>query len=236
MDIRKRKQVCVSAGVLFVIGLGLAVYGFANVPGESGRIEISLNVTLGSSLALCGIGVVLLFAFVPNDQRSVLIFATAVAGGMATIYSASYVARALQVGTQRDRISCSVRLIRELDGPQITSVRHFLETEVLPKKMTDGEVYAAIENDEALWNCVRMVSNQIENISLCIQRSYADEEILYKELAHMVPYYYKHLSPFITAIRKKHNYPSMYIEFEELANSWNANRLLCTGRPTPKLD
>ena len=223
------------AVVLIVVGLILAVYSVVSPSGELGKVQIKFYVTLAGSLIICGIGIVLLFANLPDKQRSVLVFATAVTGGIAALYSAFYVGQALKVNTERDRISSSVEMVNRLDGPQLTSVRRFINTTVLTKKMTELEVYDAIEADDKLWNSVRMVLNQAESLSLCIQRGFADEEFLYKELAHMVPFYFNNLYPFVVTIRKKYNYPQMYIEYEKLSKSWEAKRLLSTGGETPEL-
>lgn len=234
MPISKR-NVCILAGAVIGIGILVVIYSFIFPSTEPGKIEIRFDIPLAVSLAFVGIGVVLLFAFLPNDKRPVLTFATAVSGGIAAILSAFYVGQALEVNTRRDKITRSVAIMKQLDGPKITAVRHFVLKTVDVKKMTPEEMYDSIETDDELWNSVRTVFNQMENMSLSIQTGYADEEFLYKELAHMVPYYRGKLQPFIEGIRKKYNYPYMYIEFEKLANSWQAGMLLSTGKKAPPL-
>ena len=121
-----KKIGCIVGGIFLVIGISLVTYTFVYPSRESGRIQITFNVTLAGSLLLCGIGIVLLFAFLAGQQKNILIFATAVAGGVAAIYSAFYAGQALKVNMQREKIWRSVQIITELDGAQITSVRHFI--------------------------------------------------------------------------------------------------------------
>ncbi len=229
------KNARILAGAVIGIGLVLVVYTFVSPSVEPGKIEFRFDMPLAGSLAVVGIGIVLLFAFLPDDKRRVLTFATAVAGGLAVIYSAFYIGQALKVQTERDKLTRSVEIMTRLDGPQITAVRRFVLKTVDAGPMAAEEMYDAIEADDNLWNSVRMVFNQVESLSLCIQTGYADEEFLYKELAHMVPYYRGKLQPFIDGIRKKYNYPAMYIEFEKLADSWKNKRFLSSGKKIPAL-
>ena len=217
------------------IGLVLVVYTFVFPSVEPGKIEIRFDVPLAGSLAVVGIGIVLLFAFLPDDKRRVLTFATAVAGGLAAIYSAFYIGQALKVQTERDKLTRSVEIMSRLDGPQITAVRRFVLKTVDAGRMAPEEMYDAIEADDKLWNSVRMVFNQMESLSLCVQTGYADEEFLYKELAHMVPYYRGKLQPFIEGIREKYKDNTFYRELEKLADSWKAKRFLYSGKKIPPL-
>jgi hypothetical protein len=97
-------------------------------------------------------------------------------------------------------------------------------------------MYSKIVEDDEMNHCARVVMMHFEHISICIQESYVDERVIYLDLNYMLPYYYVALVPYIEGERIRTRNNSIYIEFEKLAISWQAGKLLSSGDLVPEVN
>ena len=121
-------------------------------------------------------------------------------------------------------------ITRHMSSQEVSMIRSFLTEEFKHKEVTPTELYDKIKNDKKLYNALISVLNQIETISIAIQKGYVDEETIYMALVVLIPYFYDNFTPFIEGKRNQYKDDRIYLELEKLAKSWHANKYLFSGK------
>ena len=174
--------------------------------------------------------------FLAPQYRGHVKFVTAILGGAAAIYSAYYIGAAMRLGLLRDKQKSSFDMLDMLNRPEFVEVREFVEEHVENHvEISARQLYAKITEDRDLLKAATIVLGIFEDMSIAIQREYAEEEILYLSLSRIVPYIYGALRPYIEQVRELKNEPRYHIEVEKLVQSWNRSVCLCSGKATPSI-
>ena len=157
---------------------------------DQGFFSFKIKVTF--SVILTILGVLLIMAFVYFEQyRGILVFSTAVAGGLATVYAAFYVALALRYNLQRDKLRSAADVLQNIGGLELHNVRTFIIKNLEFEKTSPEELHDKIMKDEKMYHSVTTVLGQFEDISILIQKDLIDEELLYMSLYFMISSYYQ---------------------------------------------
>ncbi len=193
-------------------------------------IEFKFNFTILALLFLTGLILVVCF-FSFKQFREELTYISAILGGLAAIYAGYYVAANLKITTERDKVHRSFEIIHRLDYPDWVKVRWFLDKgDIDHKKDAPEKMYEKINDDFELQIAVSSMLSIFENLSIAIQRGYADEITLFLSTCVQIPYYYEKLSPYIGEMRRKYNNDIICIEFEKLARSWKNQKFLSSNK------
>jgi len=197
-------------------------------------LKVEFNFTLLALMLLTGAILVFCF-FVFKQFREELTFISAIVGGLATIYAGYYVAVNVKIKIERDKVHRSFEIIHRLDVPGAVKVRWFIEKGGIDhEKDAPVDIYNKINDDFELQIAVSSILSMFENLSIAIQRGYADEVTVYLSTCVQVPYYYEKLSPYIGEIRRRYKDNTICIEFEKLARSWKSKRFLSSNKNIPE--
>ena len=197
-------------------------------------IELKLNFTVLTLVFLIGVILVCCFFFF-RQYRDELTFVSAIIGGLAAIYAGYYVALTFKTTTEREKVHRSFEIMHRLDIPDFVKVRTFLDKGGIDhKKDAPEQMFKKIYEDKDLRVAVLSLLSMFENLSIAIQRGYADEITLYLSTCVQIPYYYEKLAPFIEEIRRKYNDNTVCIEYEKLARSWKNQKFIATNKTIPK--
>lgn len=197
-------------------------------------LKVEFNFTLLALMLL--MGAILVFCFFIFEQfRDQLTFISAVIGGLAAIWAGYYVALNIKITTERNKVHRGFEIIHRLDYLDAVRFRLFIEKgDIDPEKDAPEKIYNKINEDIDLQIAVTSILSMFENLSIAIQRGYADEVTVYLSTCVQVPYYYKKLSPYIRYIRDKYEDNTICIEFEKLARSWKSKKYLSSNENIPK--
>jgi len=197
-------------------------------------LRVKFNFTLFAFMLLAGAVLVLCFIFIEQFRKE-LTFISAIIGGLAAIYAGYYIAQNMSITAEREKVHKAFEIIHRLDIPDFVRTRWFIEKkDIDPEKDSEVDMYEKINNDFQLQSSVTSLLSMFENLSIAIQRGYADEVTVYLSACVQVPYYFEKLSPYIKYIRSKYNDNAVCIEFEKLANSWKARRFLSSNKNIPE--
>lgn len=194
-------------------------------------MKIIINFSLALTLAIIGIGAIICFVWL-KEWQALLIFATALLVGLATLYSAFYIGQSLKMSLHRDALHRSVQIIDKVTSFDLTKVRTFIY-ELREKEISPFELFKSVDEDKELRHAVITVLNSLEEVSIAIQTEYANEAILYKSLPFIVYKVFYTLEPYISEYRKQSNCQALYHELEILAHAWKEGKYLLTGNPVP---
>jgi Domain of unknown function (DUF4760) len=78
---------------------------------------------------------------------------------------------------------------------------------------------------------LRTILNEYENLALGVQTGIIDEDYLYRSIKGEALVNWKCLSPVVVAYRHRFSNPSIYIEYEGLADAWSKDISYATGSP-----
>jgi len=197
-------------------------------------LKVEFNFTILALMLLAG--AILVFCFFIFEQfRTQLTFSSAIIGGLAAIYAGYYVAVNIKITNEREKVHRSFEIIHRLDIPDTVRVRWFIEKgDIDPEKDASVNIYKKINEDFELQVAVTSMLSILENLSIAVQRGYADEVTIYLSTCVQVPFYYKKLSSYIGYIRGKYKNNAICIEFEKLARSWKSKRFLSSNKNIPK--
>lgn len=197
-------------------------------------LKVKFNFTLLALMLLTG--VILVFCFFIFEQfRGQLTFLSAIVGGLAAVYAGYYVAANIKITIEREKVHRSFEIIHRLDIPDAVRFRWFIEKGGIdPKRGAPKKIYNKINKNFDLQVAVTSILSMFENLSIAIQRGYADEVTVYLSTCVQVPYYYEKLSSYIGYIRGKYRNNTICIEFEKLARSWKTERFLSSNKNIPK--
>lgn len=197
-------------------------------------IEFKFNFTILALIFL--VGTILVFCFIFFKQfREELTYVSAILGGLAAIYAGYYVAVTFKTTAEREKVHRSFEIMHRLDYPDFVRVRTFLDKgDIDHEKDSPEKMFEKIYENFDLRVAVLSILSMFENLSIAIQRGYADEITLYLSTCVQVPYYYEKLSPFIAEIRRKYGDNAVCIEFEKLARSWKDQKFIASNKTIPK--
>lgn len=190
--------------------------------------KITLNVTVAGALAVIGVALCLLYAYLPT-QREVLTFSASVMAGVAAIYSGFYAAKTLKTISKQRTIDNSFKLIEKLNEMDFMSVLSFVDQKIKPNKIAPDQLYNEITKDDDLHTKLRSILNTLEGLSIAIQSEYADEPTLLMDSKTTVCFYWGTFKQYIIE-RRSRKYPTLYCELEKLATAWESGKLLSEHR------
>lgn len=191
-------------------------------------MQFKLDVSIALLLSICAVTLIVLF-WLCAQYSALLIFSTAVIGGMGAICSAFYIGRTLQITLEREQLHRSFEMLAIFSSIEFTKIRTFIMKEINHKEQSPRLIYEKIVNDESLLHTVKFVLNHLENTSIAIQRSYVDEVTMYEAEQVVIPYFYEMLEPFISEVRLIHG-PAVFVEVEKLVHAWKLGKYLHTDR------
>lgn len=199
-------------------------------PEEVGRYKISIAVSAAFIFLLLAIILIVVFYYFPS-LRETLVFSTAVVGGFAGLYAGFYSVRLQTITLRRDILTRSIEVINRVTNADHATVRSYAFKDFYSDKIPPAEIHDYILNDKNLFHASVTALNHFEEISITIQKGYVDEELIYMALASQVHVLYGNLEPFIKGQRTKIDRPSLLIELEKLAKSWDSGKYLFSGKP-----
>ena len=204
------------------------------LPNLRRKFRFTLNFTVFSIMLLIGAILVACYFIFPQFREQ-LTFISAVIGGLTAIYAGYYMAQNIKISIDRDKVHRSFEIVHRLDVPEFIEIRTFIEKGDIDQ-LKDGpeNMYDKIKADDKLLKAVSSVLSMFENMSISIQRGYADELTLYLSCGYIVPFYYGKLSPYIIHLRNKHKNKAIGIEFEKLGGAWGSKIFLLSGKKIPE--
>ena len=194
--------------------------------------DVKITIHLWLLIALGIIILMMLYSFA-TPYRDHIIFAAAILGGAAGIYSAYYIGISLRLNLEREKKNKSFELLGLLNRQETVDVRQFIEDKV--KQVPAKNVYGLIMENKDLLTSVTVVLGIFEDISMAIQAGFVDENIMYQSLHFMIDHYFSKLQPYIARCRDEDKNHTIYIETEKLALSWKIKERLYDKQPLPKL-
>lgn len=194
-----------------------------------GTYEIRFNLSVAILLFATGALLIILYILF-EEIRNILVFSTAVAGGFAAIYTGFYVSQTLKVNLNRDILHRSIEVMNRCGGLEVSKVRQFIIDNLDHAKIARSEMFSKINEDKEMLYAVRTTLNYFENVSICIQKGYVDEDVIYMDLGFMVPFFCEALHPFIEDYRIQKDDKTLYLEYEKLATCWKSGRYLYTHK------
>lgn len=197
--------------------------------------RLSLPVGIGILTILGAVGLIALFIFAP-ERRDVVIFAAAVVGGAAAVYSAFYAASTLRVAVARDRLARSFEMLNKLNEPSMTDLRVFVQKNVVNDDLNAVELFDLINNDARNLSIVTSVLGTYEDFTIAIQRGLVDERVMYCSAGYMVTWTYQNLRLYIDECRRRDKNPHLYREMESLAQTWQQGKFLSSSDEIPSRD
>ena len=197
-------------------------------------LKVKFNFTLFALMLL--IGAILVFCFFIFEQlREQLTFISAIVGGLAAIYAGYYVAVNMKISIERNKVHRGFEIIHRLDCSDAVRFRWSIEKgDIDPERDAPKEIYNKINKDMKLQIAVTSILSMFENLSIAIQRGYADEVTVYLSTCVQVPYYSEKLASYIGYIRGKYDNNTICIEFEKLNRSWKSKKYLSSNKNIPK--
>ena len=190
--------------------------------------EINIQITIAVLLAVLSVAAILGFISWPSI-RDELVFAAAITGGAAAIYSAYYIGATLRLSIIKEKQKMSYAILDHFNRVDINIIRSTIDS-LSSQQLSQKDVYERIVADHELHSSVRLLLGLIEDMSIAIRKDVVDEEILYISLSFVVPWTFSHLSSYIKEFRERYRVPSIYIETQRLAEAWNTGRSLIDGR------
>ena len=162
----------------------------------------------------------------PDSCRKTFEFAAATLGGIAALFSLVFALFRSEIAIERSRRERSFQLIDQLNDPN-----YALQRIKFANKIEDAkDVLALIMSDAEIEGNTNIILSIFEDVALAIRENIADEKMLYDSIYATVRYYYKHLEPYISHMRKHLNEPKIFINVEELEKSWSKKKSLRTKR------
>ncbi|MFH1371764.1 MAG: DUF4760 domain-containing protein [Planctomycetota bacterium] len=196
--------------------------------GVIGEYTLRVRVTVAILLLLFGVGLIVAFVLAKN-YRSELTYASTVLGGVAALYMAYYIGKSLRQNTILTQQQRSFDMIGFLHSTEMNQVRAFIDSEIKHAKVLPSDIDGKITQKPETEYAVRGILNYFEDISIAIQKGYADEDIMYTDLSFVVPYIFESFKPHVVALRTRLDCQLVYCEAEKLVNAWKAGRYLSTG-------
>ena len=199
--------------------------------GILGRISLRMSVAVATGVAsLC---VMVAFVFLP-DKRDIIVFAAALIGGAATVYSAFYAAATLRIQVRRDKQARAFEMIGALNEHQVTRLRVFIEKNIDDKHLTAIGLYDKIVEDAECLSIISAVLGVYEDMAVAVQEHFVDEHVLHRSVAFLIPWTFARLRPYIEQERVRKGDTRLYIELERLAESWKNGKYLSDGKAIPR--
>jgi hypothetical protein len=205
-------------------------------PGEflSTSFAINLKITLGIILAILTLITIFIYLSVPTSQNNIK-FIISVIGGAAAVYTGYYVAASIAVSIKNSKMQHAFEILRDLNQSVVNETRIEIEKRVDINKQGLDALYKEIRGNDTLSIGVTKYLDLLEDLSIMVQKEYADEHTLYLSLARIVPKLQQDLGNYIDKERNRLRYAGLYIEFEQLAKSWKEGKSLVTGKKYPPI-
>jgi hypothetical protein len=191
-------------------------------------MQLKLDVSIALLLSVCAATLIVIFGLCAQ-YRALLVFSSAVIGGMGAICSAFYIGRTLQITLEREQLHRSFEMLTVFSTIEFTKARTFVMKEINYKEQSPRQIYDKIVSDESLLHTVKFVLNHLENTSIAIQQGYVDEPTMYDAEQVVIPYFFEMLQPFVSEIRLVHG-PAVFAEVEKLVHAWKLGNLLHSGQ------
>lgn len=165
-----------------------------------------------------------------SSIRTELTFITAILGGLAFLHSKYYIAKSLKVAIERDKLSWSFNIAKELGNIDVVKIRTFLEKKITSTDIPPSEFYNKIVSDIDVHSSTKMLLGLFEDSSVAVQSGLADEESLFRSLGYLVPWAFRSFSLYIEQVRKETGDDRIYCELEKLHDSWKNKTSLLSGK------
>lgn len=197
--------------------------------------DFKAKITLASFSFVLFIILVVWFVLVPA-AREELIFSAAILAGLATFASMFYAIRAADIKYDQTVVQNSFDLIRTLNSRDVVELRHKLLIKFDHNKITKKEFYSKITSDEEIHTAVKFLLNLLDDVSIAVQVGHADEKIIHKALAFVLPWTFQTFTPYIEDLRVKQNDKRLLCEVEKLSDAWKQNKYLTIDREIPSCE
>lgn len=192
--------------------------------------KFTIKIGLPAVLAIVSATVIVSYIFVPNARDS-LAFATAVIGGAAVVYGASYAGISLRIGAIQARRAASFWVLERLHMTDLAEVRRLIDSKVRgAEEISRNELYEKITGNIETLTAVISTLGLWEDIAVGIRFGCLDEDVLFYSLSFLIPWHYDKMRPYIDEERTRSGDPYLFSEMQRLANSWKANTSLITGK------
>ena len=198
--------------------------------GTISQFNIKLNISIAVVLVLLGACLIYIYSQYV-EYRGLMVFSSAIFAGFSTIYMAYYAGQSLRTKIENQKIHNSFEIRKFTSSIEFMRVRGFIEEEINHENIPPAEVYEKVMSNKEILFSVRTVLNNMEGVSIAIQKDYADEDTLHMSLSGVVPRVYRMYENYIKERRRLLNDSAPYCEYEKLVKAWDAGKYLSTGLP-----
>ena len=200
----------------------------ASPVGTIHQFNVKLNFSIAMALILLGVCLIYIYSQY-GQYRDLMIFSSAIFAGFSTIYLAYYAGKTLKTSIENQKIHNSFEIRKFTSSIEFMRVRAFIEEEINHEQIPPSEVYEKVMSNKEILFSVRTVLNNMEGVSIAIQKNYADEDTLFMSLSGVVPRIFRMYENYIKERRRLLNDPAPYCEYEKLVKAWGAGKYLSTG-------
>ncbi len=199
-------------------------------PGEFTTVKLKIGIAL--VLTLLGVGFIAAFHLLPTAHELV-VFAAAVVGGAAAVYSAFFAGWSVRDALTQKRRDNAFALVQTFAQMDRAKVRLLIDKEIANKAIAPQDLHKKILADHELLAGVSSLLGQLELVAIAVQQQYADEETLFYSLSFIAPWAYNGLRHYIEETRRIDNNPELDIELEKVADSWKDRKSVLTSKVFP---
>lgn len=201
-----------------------------------------------AALALATVSVLIFqYAKTGPTAKELVDFVAKALFGFAGFASLAVALQALLIAANRARIDKAFEFLAKYDAADFIEVRNYLDNEQpIPadnllrchQAISSGQaegLYLKINSNESIKIKVRLMLAFFEDMALAIGTGHADESVLFRSLRPSVIFYLTRLMPYIKHFRTKENDTLYYEDAVKLAQAWNDQRSVLTGKRVPNV-
>jgi len=198
-------------------------------PGNLGKINLTIPITVGCLGLIISIGFTLVFHSSTEEQKKTLNFLTTVLGTSAGVTSAFYVGQSIKLNAESKRLDITTSYISRWSDPAFDPVRKaaYKINEMLdvsqPNRNSDI-IQKALDADLDLKLNLLDALNFLEEMALCVRLGIINEKTAYEFYRSIVQTYCSTFNIWITRLRHDKKNDMLFKNLTDLCDEWRNNR------------
>jgi hypothetical protein len=191
--------------------------------------ELRLRVGIFAILVVVAATLCFLYLRFP-EKRENLKFVAATVAGVTAVYSAYYAGLSLRQNIRLTKMRNAYELLDHIHRNESMDARALVEkfdtTAVQPRELVE-----TILRDKELHKAVKLLLNAFEAIAIGVRSGFADEEVVFLNIASLAPAVFRAFYPYVEHMRARYGGDITVLrEIEVLIQAWDQQRFLTTGK------